>query len=161
MSAPKGNQYWKLANNWKKPKSYQPDEFLDKAIEYAKWCEDHPLYESKLFGTGLKGKVSKMRVMTIQGFCCYANINSSTFYEYEKQEAYSKIIRGIRDIFEANALEGAASGLLESNIVARLLGLVDKQERKVTNLEPVVIKVIESTHKFASSESEVTDQEKK
>ena len=89
MAAPKGNQYWKLAHNFRKPKSYQPDDLLDKAIEYAAWCEKNLLYEQKVFGTGVRMKVPKMRAMTIQGFCLFANMTYTTWQEYEKQEGYS------------------------------------------------------------------------
>lgn len=128
MGAPKGNQYWKLANDWKKPKSYQPDELLDKAKEYSEWCEKNPLYELKVFGTGVRMKVPKMRAMTIQGFCLFANVNPSTWYEYEKQDAYSKIIAHVKQLFYSQKIEGAAAELLNPNIIARELGLADKNE---------------------------------
>ena len=128
MAAPKGNQYWKLAHNWKKPKSYQPGQLWQKALEYAVWCERHPHRELKVFGTGIKIRVPKMRAMTIKGFCLYANINVSTFYEYEKQKAYSDIITRVRDLFYAQKFEGAAADLLNPNIIARELGLSEKTD---------------------------------
>lgn len=127
MAAPIGNQYWKLAKNFKKPKSYQPEELIDKAIEYAKWCDENPLQEEKAFANGTTKVVSKMRVMTIQGFRVYAGIVRATFYNYEKQEEYLDIITRIRDIFESQSKEGAAGGLLDTNIIARLLGLAEKK----------------------------------
>jgi hypothetical protein len=128
MAAPKNNQYWKLANDWKKPKRYQPDEILDKAKEYAIWCERNPLHELKVFGTGIKMSVPKMRAMTIHGFCLFCNMASSTWYEYEKQEAYSEIITHIKDLFFAQKFEGAAAELLNANIIARELGLSEKTD---------------------------------
>ncbi len=126
MAAPKGNQYWKLAHNWKRPKLYKPNELLDKANEYAQWCENNPLYEMKVFGTGVRMKVPKMRAMTIQGFCLFANMTTQTFYEYEKDEAYHDIITHVKGIFFSQKFEGAAADLLNPNIIARELGLVDK-----------------------------------
>jgi hypothetical protein len=126
VAAPKGNQYWKLAHDWKKPKSYQPDELLDKAQEYAFWCEKNPLYETKVFGTGIRMKVAKMRAMTIQGFCLFANIASKTFFEYEKEEAYCNVTARIRELFYSQKFEGASADLLNHNIIARELGLTDK-----------------------------------
>jgi hypothetical protein len=137
MPAPKGNQYWKLAHDWRKPKKFKPDELLDKAQEYAEWCERHPLYELKVFGTGVKMKVPKMRAMTIQGFCLFANMDITTFYEYEKDEAYSKIITCVRNLFYSQKIEGAAADLLNPNIIARELGLVDKTEKTVKTEQPL------------------------
>ena len=128
MAAPKGNQYWRLAHDWKKPKRYQPNEILDKAQEYAEWCEKNPLYEQKVFGTGVRMKVRKMRAMTIQGFCLFANMSVPTWQEYEKEEAYSAIIAHIKRFFYAQKLEGAAADLLNPNIIARELGLSEKTE---------------------------------
>ena len=128
MAPPKGNQYWRLAHNFKKPRCYQPDELLDKAVEYAQWCEKNPLKEEKVFGTGVRMSVNKMRAMTIQGFCLFANMDVTTFYEYEKQDAYSNIITRIRAIFYSQKLEGAAADLLNPNIIARELGLSEKTD---------------------------------
>lgn len=126
--APKGNQYWKLAHNFRKPKKYQPQELLDKAVEYAKWCEANPLKEEKVFGTGVRMTVNKMRAMTIQGFCLFANMTMPTWQDYEKQEAYSSIIAHVKAIFFSQKLEGAAADLLNPNIIARELGLIDKSQ---------------------------------
>jgi DNA-packaging protein gp3 len=130
MAAPKGNQYYKLAHNWKKPKRYQPDELLDKANEYAKWCEENPLYEMKVFGTGVKINVPKMRAMTFQGFSLFANIALSTLKDYETQEAYSAIMSHIRSLFFSQKFEGAAAEQLNPNIIARELGLSEKTDNK-------------------------------
>ena len=130
MPAPKGNQYWKLANNWSKPKRYKPEEILIKAKEYSEWCEKNPLYELKVFGTGVKIQVPKMRAMTIQGFCLFSNMATSTFREYEKDEAYSSIMAHVKDLFFSQKFEGAAADLLNPNIIARELGLSEKTENK-------------------------------
>ena len=128
MAAPIGNQYWKLAHDWKKPRKYEPDKLLDNAIEYAIWCEDNPLFELKVFGTGIKMEVPKMRAMTIQGFCLFANMTTKTFYEYEKEQAYCDIISRVRDLIYSQKFEGAAADLLNANIIARDLGLREHNE---------------------------------
>lgn len=144
MAAPKGNQYWKLAHNWKKPKRYKPDELLIKANEYAIWIEKNPLYELKVFGTGVKIKVPKMRAMTIQGFTLFCNMSLQTWYEYEKQEAYLEIISRIKSLFFAQKFEGAAAEFLNPNIIARELGLSDKSEltgKDGKDLNPISLNV--------------------
>jgi hypothetical protein len=123
-----GNQYWKLGHDMGKPKKYKPDEILKKAQEYALWCEENPLYELKVFGTGFKSQIPKMRAMTIEGFCLFCNMAKSTFYEYEKEKDYSNIIARVKDLFYSQKFEGAAAEFLNANIIARELGLSDKQE---------------------------------
>jgi hypothetical protein len=123
-----GNQYWRLGHDMGKPKKYQPNEILQKALEYAKWCEENPLYELKVFGTGVKIQVPKMRAMTIAGFCLFCNMDKSTWYEYEGQKDYSAVIARVRDLLYSQKFEGAAAEFLNAIIIARELGLSDKQE---------------------------------
>lgn len=128
----KGNTYWKLAKGFAQgaPRKYTPETLWEKAVEYFRWVEDNPLYEEKLFGSGFSGTISKMRAMTINGFCLFAQMDTSTFSDYEKQKAYSGIIARIRSIIYDQKFTGAAAGLFETNIIARELGLADKQEVK-------------------------------
>ena len=115
MAFKQGNTYWKLAKGFTPgtEKKYAPDELWVKAVEYFKWVEDN-----------------KMRAMTITEFCVFAGITSQTFFNYEKEQAYFDITARIRDIIYSQKFTGAAAGLLESNIIARELGLADKQEIK-------------------------------
>lgn len=128
MPAPKGNQYWKLAENIGKNKKFTPKELIEKAIEYVEWVENNPLKANKLFGNGTKGKVKKMRAMSIKAFCAFCGMNESTFNLYSKQNDYSNIINDIKGVFFAQKFEGASSGELKENIIARELGLVDRKD---------------------------------
>jgi hypothetical protein len=140
MAAPKGNQYWKLAHNWRKPKKYTPDELLQNAFEYMKWCENNPLYEMKAFasqGNVIKAKLPKMRAMTTQGFCFFCNMMPATFYGYEKDEGYVNTITRIREMFYTQKIEGASADLLNPNIIARELKLTDRQEITTKTEQPL------------------------
>ena len=130
MAAPKGNTYWKRVKNWKcgADVKYTPEALWAIALEYFEDIEKTPLKEEKVFGTGVRMKVSKMRAMSIASFCVFAQIGKSTFDGYTANEAYSGITTRIRDIIYSQKFEGAAAGLLESNIIARELGLTDKKD---------------------------------
>jgi hypothetical protein len=143
-----GNEYWKLAKNAGKPKKYKPTALLKKAYDYAEWCVKYPLYEQKVFSNGTRMKVAKMRAMTIQGFSLFANFHIDTFYEYEKQNDYSEIIKQIRNIFFSQKFEGAAADMLNANIIARELGLNDNQKVEHSGLE---IKVTVNDQKTAEN----------
>lgn len=155
MAAPKGNQYWKLAHDWRKPKKYKPEELLIKAQEYAEWIEKNPLKELKVFGTGVKIEVPKMRAMTIQGFTLFCNMSLQTWYEYENQKAYSEIIARIKALFFAQKFEGAAAEFLNPNIIARELGLAEKQDHTIIPVDSELLK------KARERASQIADEESK
>jgi len=130
MGAAKGNSYWKLAKGFGvgTEKKYTPEELWNEAIEYASWAERNPLREEKVFATGVRMKVKKMRALTIKGFCLFANISCDTFENYSKDEAYFGITNSIKNLFYTQKLEGAAADLLNANLIAREIGLADKQD---------------------------------
>lgn len=128
MAAPKGNEYYLLAKNFVKPKKYQPAALFKKFVEYLQWNATHPLKEQKVLSGGKSRRVNKLRAMTIIGFCNFAGIERQTYENYEKLDEYFAICRRIRDIIYQQKLEGAAADLLNPSIIAREIGLADKQE---------------------------------
>jgi hypothetical protein len=128
MPAPKGNQYYLLAKNFVKPKKYKPVALFKKFLDYVEWNVKNPLKEQKVFGSGKRMTVDKMRAMTIVGFCNYAQIERSTYENYEKDEEYFRICVRIKDMIYQQKLEGAAADLLNPSIIAREIGLSDKSE---------------------------------
>lgn len=156
MSALKGNEYYKIRTTNGRNRKYSPSSLKKKANEYFQWAIDNPLLESKVVtGTNTEevdGKmitrshaviqVPKMRPFTLQGFCNYASISNDTFKNYEKIEIkedfdekkikeakdFLAVTKAIRGIIENQQFEGAASGFLNHNIIARRLGLIDKQQ---------------------------------
>lgn len=146
MAAPKGNTYWKLAKGFGigKEKKYSKKALFEKAIEYLEWLEKNPLKEDKVFANGMRMKVDKMRASTITGFCIYAGISTTTFDNYAKDEAYLGITSRIKDLIYTQKFEGAAADLLNSNIIARELGLADAKklqgdEENPLRMEQVVV----------------------
>jgi len=130
MPAPKGNTYWKLAKGFGvgKSKKYKPNELWEKALDYFEWIEKNPLKEERVFANGVRMKVDKMRAMTILGFCLFANISRELFDNYSNDETYIDITTRIRDVIYTQKLEGAAADLLNTNIIARELGLKDRSD---------------------------------
>ncbi len=131
MGAPKGNEYYLLRSKHGRDTEYTPDSLLETANDYFNWCLDNPLLEQEIVKYRdhyEKISVEKMRPFSIQGFCNYAEINRDTFYEYEKRDDFSDITTRIRGIIENQQFEGAASGFLNPNIIARKLGLADRKD---------------------------------
>lgn len=162
MAAPKKNTYWKLAKGFAAgvDRKYTPVELWEIALNYFDWVDNNPLKEDKVFGTGARMKVNKMRAMTIRGFCLYAGISTQTFNNYSNEDEYTDVISHIRDIIYVYKFEGAAAGLLDVNIIARELGLSEKTESQITGKDLRLNLIIKPTSTpckdtFASSEDEV------
>jgi hypothetical protein len=141
MAAPKGNEFWKLRSKHGRDKLFATPELLwDAACEYFQWCEDNPFKEELAFhsqGVVTKDSISKMRAFTIEGLCHYLDCNKGYFNDFsdalkekDNQESkdFSVIVTRMREIIYRQKFEGAASGFLNPNIIARDLGLIDKKE---------------------------------
>lgn len=139
MSAPKGNKYWQFRNKHGRDHKYTPEGLWDEFIAYANWLEENPLKEAVLVPRGIKKKennqektiyqigMPRMRAMTVTGFCVFADINYQTFENYKKIQGFFEVLTRIEDIIRTQKFEGASAGLLNPVIIARDLGLTDKQ----------------------------------
>ena len=135
--APKENQFWKLRATHGRPKIFtDPEQLWHQACKYFQWCDDNPLKEEKLFGTGYRGKISLKRAYTMKGLCFFIGIGESTWNDYKNKPDYkdfSAVIEAIEQAVYTQKFEGAAVGLFNANIIARDLGLADKLEANNTN----------------------------
>lgn len=132
MAAPKKNQFWKARSKHGRDKIFSaPQELIEAAYEYFDYCVDNPLQEQKVFGNGYKTTVSLMRPFTLSGLLLFIDIDENTWQRYRKEEPYKDfwaVVSKIDSIIYTQKFEGAAAGLLNSNIIARDLGLKDKTE---------------------------------
>lgn len=146
MAAHKGNKYWTFRNKHGRDHKYTPEGLWEEFVNYAEWLESNPLCEAVLVPKGIKTKdengkekiihktaMPKMRAMTLTGFCVFADIDLRTYEKYRKQENYIRVISRIDNIVRTQKFEGAAAGMLNPNIIARDLGLSDKQEVDVSS----------------------------
>jgi len=134
-----GNKFWLLRSKHGRDKLFAtPELFWQAACEYFQWCISHPLYEMKAFayqGKVVTKSLPKMRAMTISQLCFYLNTNESYFRQFKAslpndEKDFSPIIKQIENIIYNQKFQGAAADLLNANIIARDLGLIDKQELK-------------------------------
>lgn len=131
MGAPLKNQFWKLATNPGRKRIFEtPDDLWKSAAEYFQWCDDNPLESVEYYGKdATRCDVPKMRAYTWSGLELFLGIDS--LREYRNNPSYkefSQIVGMIEKIIYTQKFEGAAAGLLNQNIIARDLGLVDKSE---------------------------------
>lgn len=140
MGAPTGNRFWKNRSTYGREKIFDNSESLwMAACEYFEWVEDNPLYEDKVSfyqGVPTHDPIEKMRAMTISGLCLFLEIDHQTFDNYGSKpgyEDYFGIVEKIRQVIYTQKFTGAAADLLNSNIIARDLGLADKTDIQSTD----------------------------
>jgi hypothetical protein len=163
MAAPLGNQFWKLRSKHGRDKLFStPQDMWEAACEYFQWCEDNPLMEAQQ-GRGAKPvknsegelvlapdiiELPKMRAFTLQGLCRYLDCNTVYFNEFaiglkgkedEMSKDFSKILTRIRETIYEQKFTGAAAGFLNPNIIARDLGLAEKNEHTGKDGAPIPI----------------------
>jgi len=90
------------------------------------------LQETKGFafqGVVTKEKFPKMRAMTIGGLCLFLDVTRSTWDEWRgSRPDLSDILTRAEAVIFKQKFEGASADLLNGSIIARELGLADKQE---------------------------------
>jgi len=130
MALRKSNTYSKLVAGRVagSEKEYTPESLWIKALEYFKWIEDNPMKEEKVFSSGKRITVNKIRAMTNTGFCVFAGIGKATYSGYLLEDSFANVISSINDVIYTQKFEAAAAGLLETGIVARELGLREQTD---------------------------------
>lgn len=70
-----------------------------------------------------------MRAMTIDGLCQFLDVTMSTWSEWRSSRPdLSEVMMRAESIIRRQKFEGASANILNANIIARDLGLADKQE---------------------------------
>ena len=144
-----GNNFWTLRSDFDSEahRKMSPEMVLEKSQEYVSYC-----LTNHLMATDFRGKeaqevqVPKMRAMTLTGLCMYIGISTRTWKDWRKIKKYSLVIAQVEECMRTQKFEGAAAGLLNPNIIARDLGLVDQ-------------KAVEKTTKLTASERKKRIQE--
>lgn len=131
----KGNQFWKARTTHGRAKLFEsPDVLWSACVEYFEWVEENPLWEHKVFsfqGGITETSVPKMRAMTRNGLCLFLGIDEKTWNNYGRDENYSDffpVVQHVEKTIYEQKFTGAAADMLNPNIIARDLGLSDKQE---------------------------------
>jgi hypothetical protein len=83
-------------------------------------------------GVVVQEPVAKMRAMTIGGLCIFLDIDEVTWRRWREVEDFCTVVSRAEQIIYQQKFTGAAADLLNPNIIARDLGLADKQEVKQT-----------------------------
>lgn len=132
MSAPEGNQFWKLRlKHGRDHKIETAKEIEDNFEEYSNWIQSNPLQEVDFRGKDATEVIlPKMRAMTKEHFALSCGLSGwDVLEEYkDRGQDFKEIITRIEKYIYYQKFSGAASGFFNANIIARDLGLSDKKE---------------------------------
>lgn len=148
-----------------------PEALWDAAEQYFEWVEDNPLYEDKISsyqGEVTHEPVAKMRAMTIGGLCIFLDISQDAWREYGRRKDFIGVVTRAEEIIRTQKFAGAAADLLNANIIARDLGLAEKQEhtgkdggpiKTETNLSALPTEDLKQLQKILAKAKVLTDSE--
>lgn len=116
-----------------------PERLWELFIEYVKHESENPMYKTDYVGRdGLKERTPLETPITFEGFECYladkeiiadlSHYHANTDGRYDD---YRTIITRITKNCFVHNFKGASVGLFNANLIARKLGISDKQEHKV------------------------------
>ena len=139
MQFQKGNKFWLArSSHGRNPIFSNPEQLRNACYEYFEWVEENPLYEEKIFhsqGIITKDTITKMRAMTIGGLRIFLGICEQTWVNYKNNPDFLGVVKEVEEIIYNQKFTGAAADLLNSNIIARELGLADKQQNEHTGVD--------------------------
>ena len=125
-------EYYRLRSKNGRDRVYKnPKALIDACNNYFEWCLDNPILEEKVFqhqGRPVSAEIRRTRPFTLEGLCNHIDISLATFRTYEEQTNFKNVVARIRQIVDNQQFEGVAAGILNANIIARKLGLVDKKD---------------------------------
>jgi hypothetical protein len=149
MAAPKGNKFWQNRTRHGREKIFETPELMWAAAEeYFEWCDDNPWYKKELLKSGERvGElidVPMTRPYTLMGLCIYLDCNEQYFKTFKAQlpegeKGFNTVISAIEQVIYTQKFEGAAVGAFNANIIARDLGLRDKQDLDLKVPEGVTV----------------------
>jgi len=170
-----GNQWWKRRAKHGRDKLFASADLLREAAEeYFQFVDDNPEYLVKpmavSYGGNAGSKIEMVKVpvrqpYTLHGLCIYLGCSTSYFRSFKaghkdgSAQDFLTVIAEIEETIYSQKFNGAASGFFNANIIARDLGLVDRQDVKSGDM-PLQAPVLNVYHNgappLASDEGEVT-----
>ena len=139
MSAPKGNEFWKLRLKHGRDRIIQsPEQLLENFEEFATWIINNPFEEQDWVGKDampvIKKKIRPMLKPAFAVACGLCEWNKIA--ELKKvSEDFSKAVSYIESQMAAHNISGSAAGFLNPNSISRVEGLTEKRETNVNVTE--------------------------
>lgn len=140
--APIGNEFWKQRSKHGRDKLFATPELMwEAACEYFEWCNKNPWIKYEAIKSGdMCGQLVEIPTVipyTMEGLCGYLDCNKAYFSHFEaaiadkddqQSKDFSNVITRIRETLYQQKFTGASVGAFNASIIARDLGLTDKQD---------------------------------
>lgn len=143
-AAPSGNSFWRKRSKHGRDKLFETPELLMEAVEeYLTYVDDSPwMNKEAIKGGEFAGQIISIptaRPYTLTGLCLYLNCDSSYFRKFKKtcSEDFFTVVTRIEEIILTQQIEGALVGAFNANLTARINGITEKSESKVTIEQPL------------------------
>lgn len=139
MSAPVGNQFWKLRSKHGRDLIFSSPSILWEAcVEYFEATDARKWVKQDWVGKDAMPVLRETETpYTWTGLYVFLDIDHVTWLNYEEREDFITITTRVRNIIYTQKFEGAAVGAFNPTIISRDLGLVDKQQNSVTVEQPL------------------------
>lgn len=135
MGAPKKNQFWKLRAKHGRDKLFASPELLwTAAQEYFLWCDNNPWKKKEAIKSGERTgdiiDIPAARPYSLSGLCLYIGVSDTFWWQFKSagHTEFAEVISAVEQVIETQQFEGAVVGVFNANIIARKLGLVDRQD---------------------------------
>lgn len=139
-----GNKFWTATFPFgaaSTPPMHTAETLYAACCDYFDWTHDNPLFVDELVkfeGRATHEPVAKMRAMTNVGLCMHIGISRETWSHWRSERVdLRKVIAWADDAIYRQKFEGAAAGMLNQVIIARELGLADRQEHTGADGGPI------------------------
>lgn len=141
MAAPENNQFWKLrAKHGRDRIIKDPIALNEAANEYFQQCIENPIITVDYKGKDaercefeLPKVFQKDELAIFCGVCKWETINQLK----EVSVDFLEVVTRIENIIKSQKFQYGVLNIFNSNIIARDLGLVDKQENKLITEQPL------------------------
>lgn len=143
MGAPQGNQFWKLRSKHGRDKLFtDPNALWESACEYFEATDSRKWVKKDWVGKdAMEVERETEAPYTKTGLALFLDTDWRTIEKMKDDENkdFFQVVTRIEQIIWTQKFEGATVGVFNSSIVARELGLSDKQEQEVTIKKPIII----------------------
>ena len=131
-----GNRFWLQSAAGAIRAFETADQLRAACLDYFNWTHDNPLMAAELVkyeGQASVAVVPKMRAMTQEGLCMHIGVTSRSWRAWRTDRPdLQDVIEWAEAVIFRQKFEGAAAELLNPGIIARELGLADRQDHSGT-----------------------------
>ena len=135
MAAPKGNTFYQLRKTDGRPKDHTPGDIWNMWVEFVIWAKATPKITHQV-SMGKVVQVPVERPLVLSEFYTWvdATYNKTIHHYFEntdgRYEDFRDVVIRINNHRYSDITVGALSGIYNSSVSVRVLGLTDKQELK-------------------------------